>query len=129
VKLVLASRAKGPSNRSEAWACVTANIALPGSGSLAAAKPIGYFQLGVAFTGVLITTIAGGRLAVWMTGHAAALSQPSDDPFQTLATLWRQLEWPLVGFGVFGLAWLWAAVTSLQILSAHPKNPVPPRIV
>jgi hypothetical protein len=31
--------------------------------------------------------------------------------------------------GIAVTAILWAGVTSLQILAAHPKNPVPPRIV
>ena len=129
MKLVLASRAKGPTNRTEAWACLTANLALPGSGSLAAGKPIGYYQLALAVVGFILSVAAGIHMLEWMMGNWASVNQSTGDPFETLTTLWREIRWPLAGLGIFATALLWAAITSLQILSAHPKNPVPPRIV
>ena len=129
VKLVLASRAKGPANRAEAWACLTANLALPGSGSLAAGKPIGYYQLALAAVGFILSVATGIHLLGWMMGNGNALSQTSGDPVENLSFLWHEIRWPLAGLGIFAASLLWAAITSLQILSAHPKNPVPPRIV
>jgi hypothetical protein len=129
VKLVLASRAKGPANRKEAWACVTANIALPGSGSLAAGNPIGYYQLALAAVGFILSVATGIHLLVWMVGNWTGLNQSTGDPVDNLIIIWHEIRWPLAGLGIFGVSWLWAAITSLQILSAHPKNPVPPRIV
>jgi len=129
MKLVLASRAKGPANRAEAWACVTANIALPGSGSLAAGKPVGYYQLALAAIGFIIIVVTGIHLLEWMMGNGNALSQPSGDPVENLVVLWREIRGPVAGLGVAAAALAWAGITSLQILSAHPKNPVPPRIV
>ncbi len=126
MKLTLST--KGPANRKEALACLTANIALPGSGSLAAGKSIGYVQLAVAFVGFIITVIAGGHLLLWMMENGMSVNQQNGDPFQALITVWQEIQWPLVGLCVFGVAWLWGIVTSLQILAAHPKNPVPPRI-
>jgi hypothetical protein len=129
MKLVLASRAKGPANRAEAWACVTANLALPGSGSLAAGKPVGYYQLALAAIGFMIIVVTGIHLLQWMVGNGGALGRPSDDPFESLITLWHEIRGPVAGLGVAAAALLWSGITSLQILSAHPKNPVPPRIV
>lgn len=129
VKLVLASRAKGPANRTEAWACLTANLALPGSGSLAAGKPIGYYQLALAAVGFILSVATGIHLMEWMLENWTRVNQSTGDPVEILATLWREIRWPLAGLGIFAASLLWAAITSLQILSAHPKNPVPPRIV
>jgi hypothetical protein len=128
VKLVLASRVKEPANRAEAWACVTANLALPGSGSLAAGKPIGYCQLALAAVGFILSVATGIHLLGWAMQSWTAMNQSTGDPFETLLTLWRQIRWPLAGLAIFAVSWLWAAITSLQILSAHPKNPVPPEI-
>jgi hypothetical protein len=129
VKLVPASRAKGPANRKEAWACLTANLALPGSGSLAAGKPIGYYQLALAAVGFIIMVVTGIHLLEWWMGNGNETNQTSDDPVQNLSILWHEIRGPLAGLGVAAMALLWAWITSLQILSAHPKNPVPPRIV
>jgi len=116
VKLVLASRAKGPANRAEAWACLTANLALPGSGSLAA-------------VGFILSVATGIHLLEWILGNGNALNQTSGDPVENLSILWHEIRWPLAGLAIFAASLLWAAITSLQILSAHPQNPVPPRIV
>jgi hypothetical protein len=129
VKLVLASRAKGPANRTEAWACLTANLALPGSGSLAAGKPIGYYQLALAAVGFILSVATGIHLLEWMLANWTRMNQSTGDPVENLSILWHEIRWPLAGLGIFAVSWLWAAITSLQILSAHPKNPVPPRIV
>lgn len=129
MKLVLASRAKGPVNRTEAWACLTANLALPGSGSLAAGKPIGYYQLALAAVGFILSLATCIHLLAWMLGNGNALNQTSDDPVENWSILWHEIRWPLAGLGIFAISLLWATITSLQILSAHPKTPVPPRIV
>ena len=129
MKLVLASRAKGPANRSEAWACLTANLALPGSGSLAAGKPVGYYQLALTTVGFIISMVTGMRMLGWMVQNWTRINASTGDPMDNLAMIWHEIRWPLAGLGLFGAALLWAAITSMQILSAHPKNPVPPRIV
>jgi hypothetical protein len=128
MKLVLASRAKGPANRAEAWACVTANLALPGSGSLAAGRPVGYFQLALAAIGFIVIVVTGMHLLQWKMSSGGDLN-PAGDPVENLAILWTHICWPLAGMGLAAVALLWAGVTSMQILAAHPKNPVPPRIV
>jgi len=127
VKFALAS--KGPANRTEAWACLTANLALPGAGSLAAGKSVGYWQLALAGIGLILSIVTGIHMMDWMLGNWTRVNQPDADPFQTLSIVWQQIRWPLAGLGIFGISLCWAAITSLQILSAHPKTPVPPRIV
>jgi hypothetical protein len=127
VKLVLASRAKGPANRKEALACLAANIALPGSGSLAAGKPVGYYQLALAAVGFIIIVVTGIHLLEWMLGNGNGLNQ-TNDPGENLSILWHEIRGPLAGLGIAAIALLWAVITGLQILSAYPKNPVPPRI-
>ena len=107
---------------------MTANIALPGSGSLAAGNPIGYYQLALAAVGFILSVATGIHLLVWMVGNWTGLNQSTGDPVDNLIIIWHEIRWPLAGLGIFGVSWLWAAITSLQILSAHPKNPVPPRI-
>lgn len=129
MKLVLASRAKGPTNRKEAWACAMSNLALPGSGSLAAGKSIGYYQLGLAAAGFIIILLTGIHLLEWTMTNGTKLNQTPEDSLENFSALLRELRGPVLGLGIAVTAILWAGVTSLQILAAHPKNPVPPRIV
>jgi hypothetical protein len=128
VKLVPASRGKGPANRSEALGCLTANLALPGAGSLAAGKSIGYYQLGLAAIGFIISIVTGLRLLQWMVANWTLITSGTGDPFDALSTIWHEIRGPLLGLAIFAASIVWALITSLQILSAHPKNPVPPRI-
>jgi hypothetical protein len=128
VKLTLASRAKGPANRTEAWACLTANLALPGSGSLAAGKSVGYCQLALALAGFILSVATGIHLLEWMLANWTKMNQSTGDPLETLLTIWHEIKWPLAGLGIFVVALIWSVMTSMQLLSAHPKTPVPPRI-
>lgn len=127
MKLARASR--GPANRAEAWACLTANLALPGTGSLAAGKSIGYFQFALTVAGFFVTVLAGIHFIQWTLANWNTVHDPNADPFETLGSMWREGRWAFAGIAMFAAAMLWAAITSLQILAAHPKNPVPPKIV
>ena len=111
--------------------CMTANLALPGSGSLAAGKSIGYYQLALAALGFIIVVVTGIHLLEWSMGNAASQTVDPVENLtnQNLTNLWHAIRWPLAGLGIAATALLWAGITSLQILSAHPRNPVPPRIV
>jgi hypothetical protein len=128
MKLVLASNAKGPVNRTEAWACVMANLAFPGSGSLAAGKSVGYYQAALTIIGCVLSLATGIHLMQWMLVNWVKINDATGDPAETLTTIWREIRWPLAGLGIFGLALLWSCLTSWQILEAHPKNAAPPRI-
>ena len=110
----------------EAVGCMTANLALPGAGSLAAGKAVGYAQLALSTVGFVISGVSCAIAIRWflLSGSAAA----GGDPTIFLIELWRHLRWPMAGVGIFLIALLWAVVTGYQIMSDHPKNPVPPRI-
>src|SRR5580658_7346926 len=120
MKFVLAHRAKGPANRAEAWGCVTANLAFPGSGSLAAGKAVGYYQLALYAVGFIISVVTGIHLLAWSMGHGTVPTQSSGDPFEDLINLWHEIRGPVAGLCVAAVAFLWAGITSMQILSTHP---------
>jgi hypothetical protein len=129
MKTSLVLRPRRPLDRSEAWGCFTANIALPGSGSLVAGRPIGYAQLACALAGLGITCVAGLRFIAWYFKNQAQLSAQTDDPFGNLGALWSAAQWPLIGMAVFIFAVLWAMTTSIHILSTNQKTPAtPPRL-
>jgi hypothetical protein len=120
---------QGPRSRKEAWACFTANLAWPGSGSLAAGKSVGYGQTVLALVGLIVSLFTGAHLLKWMLSNQSTLNNPSSDPVANLGLIWHQIKWPLLGLGIFGIALVWAMITSAQIMAAHPKNAVPPRII
>jgi hypothetical protein len=116
-------------SRKEAWACFTANLALPGSGSLAAGRRVGYLQLAIGFLGFAFTLVTAIPMLQWaLTGGLAAAQSSSGDPFQDLSELWVHVRWPMAGMGFFAASIIWAAMTSLAVLADAPKEAVPPRI-
>jgi hypothetical protein len=129
MKFAFPRRGQGPRSRNEAWACFTANLAWPGSGSLAAGRPVGYGQTVLALIGLLVSVVTGAHMLSWTMANRNVLNNPNSDPVANLSLIWHQIKWPLAGLGVFGIALVWAMITSAQIMAAHPKNPIPPRIV
>jgi hypothetical protein len=124
-------RSRGALSRSDAWACFTANLALPGSGSLAAGRAVGYGQMAVSFLGLILSLVTAIPMFQWaLSGGLAASQSPLEDPFQGLSELWLHVRWPLAGIGLVAAALLWALTTSLAILAAAPKNDlkIPPPI-
>ena len=116
-------------SRGEAWACFTANLALPGSGSLAAGRAVGYWQMAASFIAFGVSVVTAIPMLEWaMSGGAAAMQSPSGDPFQQMADLWQHARWPLVGTCLFVASIAWATMTSMAILAESPKERIPPRI-
>jgi hypothetical protein len=111
-------------NSQKAWGCLTANAAVPGVGSLAGGRWVGYFQLALALVGTVLTTVFGARFIYWAIGNMARLRETElFDPAANLIELYLQCRWAVVGIGVFALAWLWALSTSLAILrQAHREQ-------
>jgi hypothetical protein len=129
MKYTLKLRAPRLLDRKEAWACLTANLALPGAGSLAAGRKIGYPQLALAFLATALTVVSTIRMIIWALPNWTRITQPSDaDPLDTLLDVLRHARWPLAGIALFFIAILWAGATSLKILAAAPKQAAPPRI-
>jgi hypothetical protein len=127
MKISLALANPGPISRQTAWGCLASNLALPGSGSLAAGKRSGYFQLALAFIGLGVSTVTITRLFSWYISHFSSLQDP--DPGQ-LTQLFQAMRGPLLGLAIFALGLIWSLLSSLQILRsarADPKN-IPPRL-
>jgi hypothetical protein len=114
-------------DRSDAWGCLTANLALPGSGSLLAGRKIGYAQLVLTTAGLLLTLGSGIPAILWFLKNWEHLMSPPDDPAQRLSEIFAAIRWPLIGFGIFGFSLCWALITSLGILWT-PKSPAPPKL-
>jgi hypothetical protein len=129
-----------PLSRQVAWGCFTANLTVPGSGSLLAGRIVGYPQILLCFAGFVVTLVFGVRFIVWYFANQHQLQQLQDDPGQFFTELWLPLRWPALGIGLFVLALLWALTTSLGILSearmaehlnrntSPPKLSIPPKI-
>jgi hypothetical protein len=115
-------------NRSQAWACFSANLALPGSGSLAAGYAIGYGQMAAAFLAMILTFITSIPMIQWMLSGGASPSN-MDESFQHMLDVWLHVRWPLASILLFAVSVLWSLATSLTILARAPKSDVPPRIV
>jgi hypothetical protein len=124
MKLSLTLGPRRALTRSEARACLAANLALPGAGSLAAGRAVGYWQLAAAFSGMILTLAAGIPFVQW----ALTRNDSASDPLESLLELWRHVRWPLAGIGLFAAAILWALTTSLAVLSRASKESVPPVI-
>jgi hypothetical protein len=121
-------RPKRALNRKEAWACFTANIALAGSGSLAAGRAVGYAQMAGAFVAMIMTFLTSIPMYQWVAsgGYAAAQASPDLEP---LLELWPHVKWPLASIGLYVLCILWAMTTSIAILANATKDGVPPKII
>jgi hypothetical protein len=129
VKGSLKLRPRRVLSRSEAWACFTANLALAGSGSLAAGRAVGYAQMVIVFLAMIFTFVTGIPFIQWMLATGFAESQsPSGDPAPFLSDLWVHACWPLASIGLYAVAIIWSTMTSLAILAESPKQAVPPRI-
>jgi uncharacterized membrane protein len=117
-------------NRAEAWGCFTANLAVAGSGSLAAGYAVGYWQMAAVFLAMILTFVTSIPMLQWKLSGAAAVSQAAmDDPSKQLLDLWLHARWPLASIGLYVAAVLWALTTSLTILTHAANDRVPPRIV
>jgi len=118
-----------PLDRQTAWGCFTANqFALPGLGSLAAGRRMGYVQMALALAGLGLTSSFGIAFIVWFTSHSAELNNLQDQPDLYFDAVWVHLRGALLGFAVFLDGWLWALASSVSILSQAKRGagPAPP---
>jgi hypothetical protein len=122
-------RARRSLSRAESWACFTANLALAGSGSLAAGYAVGYWQMATVFLAMTSTVVTSIPLLQWKLSGVGASPAAMDDASQQLLELWLHVRWPLASIGLYVVALLWALTTSVSILTHATKDKVPPRIV
>jgi hypothetical protein len=124
MKISLALGKGGPLSRQSAWGCLTANLALPGSGSLLAGRRTGYVQLGLAVISLAGSLIFAVRFFLWYMQHKSQMTAREDDPFGALEQMWVYLKWPLLSIGVFAFSWIWGLLTGLGLLwQAEDKTP------
>jgi len=117
-------------SRETALSCLTANLAMPGSGSLAAGRRSGYFELLLSVIGVVLTLVFGTRFLIWFAQNWSSLHSQDADPFATFSGMWVAGRWAFLGIFIFLIAILWSLITSLEILRSARKPPrlVPPRL-
>jgi hypothetical protein len=127
MKYSLTLRPRRVLTRSEAQACLAANLALPGAGSLAAGRAIGYAQMVTAFGGFIVTLLTGIPMIRWCLSNWGQLSDSQGDPAMLLNLL-QHAFWPLVGIGVFVIAIIWSAATGLRLIAQAPREGIPPKI-
>ena len=116
MKISLALGKRQPLSRQTAWGCFTTNLALPGFGSLVAGHVSGYAQALLGVGGLMLTLVFGAQFLGWYVANWSHLQGNQTDPVAALADVWGAVRWPLLGFGVFAVGWLWALATSCQIL-------------
>ena len=111
-----------------AWGCLTANVAVPGCGSLVAGRVSGYFQLLLAMIGVALSTVFGLRFIVWYVNNWANLQQTQPDMDANFQELWLRLRPACIGFLVFLAGLLWSMASSIGILleSKRARASTPP---
>src|SRR4051794_38669590 len=107
MKISLALGKSRPLSRRTAWGCLTANLAVPGSGSLVAGRISGYPQTALGLIGLAVTVIFGVRFIYWYFANWSQISH-APDPFAAIAEMWLVLKWPLLGMAIFLFGWLWS---------------------
>ena len=130
MKMSLALGPRRPLDPTTAWGCLTANLAVPGCGSLVAGRVSGYFQLILAVVGVGMTTIFGLKFMHWYVNNWGVLQQTQPDTAANFQELWLRLRPAVVGVAVFMSGMCWAIASSVMILSESRKarSPAPPRL-
>jgi hypothetical protein len=103
-------------SRQTAWGCFTTNLALPGFGSLAAGRRVGYIQAAFGITGLAFTVVFGLRAIWWFLSNWARLHDPMADPVDMLTEMWSMLKAPFLGMALFAVGWIWALLTSANLL-------------
>jgi hypothetical protein len=129
MKISLALGPRQPPSRQTARGCLAANLAFPGSGSLAAGRRSGYLQLALALGSLALTLIAFARFVAWYSANSARFDE-ADALDKTVETL-RAMRGPLLGLALFAVSWLWALGTSLAVLGAAKEaeaRRIPPRL-
>ena len=118
MKFTLALQPGRMMTHADAVGCLTANLALPGSGSLAAGKAVGYIQLALTLAGFILSMAGALACLRW---YLKGGFDPAGDPVEQLSLFWQHVKWPLLGIAIFVGALVWALATSLRILAEHPK--------
>ena len=122
------AKPRRPLDYATAWGCLTSNLAIPGSGTLAAGRRSGYVQGLLAIAGFALTTVFGARFMGWYFANFARLQEEWVDPFAAAGEVWMAVRWAVLGMALFALGWLWALGSSLLIVREvrHTGSGSPP---
>lgn len=90
-----------------------------------AKRRVGWPQAALTVAGFALTMIFGVRFGIWVLKNWQLLYGPESDPVETLLAIWREVRWPLLGMGLFAVAWLWALATNAAILRSARQNESP----
>lgn len=104
---------------------------MPGFGSLVAGHASGYAQVALSVGGMILSLVFGARFILWYFASWSRFHSPDADPADALGEMWQFIKWPLLGFGLFFVGWLWALATSFRIISSarnSESTTVPPRL-
>jgi len=129
MKVSLALGERRPLDRTTAWGCLTANLAVPGSGTLVAGRRSGYVQGLLALAGMGLTLVFGLRYIGWQLANYARLQDEMLDPLAVAGEVWIAVRWAVLGIALFAVAWLWGLESGLSLLrearraDARPKPP------
>lgn len=119
-----------PLDYARAWGCLTSNLAIPGTGTLAAGRRSGYGQGLLALAGFALTTVFGARFIGWYFANFARLQEEWVDPFAAAGEVWMAVRWALLGMALFAVAWVWALASSFGILrEARRAGSGPPPVL
>jgi hypothetical protein len=123
MKMCLAAGQPRPLDRSKAVACLAANVALPGSGSLLAGRRSGYAQVTLSLLGLLLTGLfAAAFVQVWVRLGESPFSvvyRTGELPEQLKPAFWCGVA----GIGIFILSLAWAIGTSRSVFREAGRTP------
>jgi len=130
MKISLALGQRRPLDRATAWGCFTANLAVPGCGSLVAGRVTGYFQLLLAVAGMILTMVFGFKFVIWYVANGPQAQPSQGDIGPDFQEMWARLRWALLGMLVFLAGLLWAVASSVGILiESRQVQPAPPPVL
>ncbi len=130
MKTFLAKENPDLSPREAAKGCLTANLAVPGLGSILVGRKIGFVQMAIYFAGFALTLTFGLRLIYsalsnWSAFYAEFYS-PGADVLYALSDLWQRTRWALLGIFLFLISWVWALATSRAVIAEANKKKILP---
>lgn len=122
MKTFSAKRSPDLTPREAAQGCLTANLAVPGLGSIIAGRKVGFVQITMYLSGFALTSIFGVRfmfevLSNWSAFYAEFYG-PDADALSAMGDLWHRTRWAFLGIALFAIALIWAFATSRALLAA-----------
>jgi hypothetical protein len=121
MKTFLAKKNPELSPREAAQGCLTANLAVPGLGSILVGRKVGFIQMAVYFAGFGLTFTFGLRLIYSVLSNWSAFyaefNGPDADILSAMSDLWHRIRWAFLGFFLFLVSWTWALATSRTVMA------------